>query len=332
MKCEMRQNKANGEWVIFAPRRGRRPSDFKSGKGHPRQDAPRRDPDCPFCPGNERSLPRVIAQAGSGKRWRTRVVLNKFPALDASAVLAIRPAGPYLRTDGYGRHEVIIETPRHDRDPARMSARELRAVVEAYHETYTRLMKDPRNMLVLIFRNHGEAAGTSLKHPHSQAIATGLVPGHVRAAGHEAQRFFDQHGACAFCETLKFEKRQKRRLLFVNRHFLCFVPYAAEVPCELWIVPRRHAASFGDTTAPERVALATVLGRALSVLRERLGDPDYNYVIMSAPRHREDEPHLHWYLRIRPRLTTRAGFEIGSGMLINPSLPETDRDFLKGRS
>ncbi|MDT8286685.1 MAG: hypothetical protein RQ748_06205 [Elusimicrobiales bacterium] len=298
MKCEIRRNKASGEWVVFAPRRGRRPSDFKSGTARPREDAPRRDPDCPFCPGNERSLPPVIEQAGAG---------------------------------GYGRHEVIIETPRHDRDPALMSARELRAMMEAYYKTYARLMKDPRNMLVLIFRNHGEGAGTSLRHLHSQIIATGLVPGHVRAAGREAQRYFDQHGSCAFCDALRFEKKEKRRLLFANRHFLCFVPYAAEVPCEMWIVPKRHWACFGGTTVRDRAALAEILGRALRTLRARLGDPDYNYVLMSAPRNREADPHLHWYLRIRPRLTTRAGFEIGSGMLINPSLPEDDRDFLKGK-
>jgi UDPglucose--hexose-1-phosphate uridylyltransferase len=129
-----------------------------------------------------------------------------------------------------------------------------------------------------------------------------------------------------YCDMLSWEQADRRRVVLENESFVAFVPFAAEVPFETWIVPRRHQSDFGRTTATERVDLARALREILARLYTKLHDPDYNYVINSAPR--MHEPHLHWFVRLRPRLVTRAGFEIGSGMRINPSLPEADAAFL----
>lgn len=111
-------------------------------------------------------------------------------------------------------------------------------------------------------------------------------------------------------------------------NFLAFVPYAAEVPFETWIVPKRHHADFEQITDEEQIDLASILQTFLVRLRSELHDPDYNYVINSSIRRGADE-YLHWYVRVRPRLITRAGFEIGSGIRINPSLPESDAALLR---
>ncbi len=183
--------------------------------------------------------------------------------------------------------------------------------------------------MIIIFRNHGARAGASLIHPHSQLIVTSFVPHHIRWREEEAQRYFDEWGRCVFCDTLDFERREQRRVVLDNKTFLAFVPFAAEVPFEICIMPKKHQADFGDITDEEKADLAYVLREVLGKLHQKLNDPDYNYIINTSARYRAGEPQLHWYLQIRPRLTTRAGFEIGSGISINPSIPEDDAEFLR---
>jgi UDPglucose--hexose-1-phosphate uridylyltransferase len=107
------------------------------------------------------------------------------------------------------------------------------------------------------------------------------------------------------------------------------VPFAADVPFEIWIMPKIHRADFGSLSDAEKDMLTAILSKCLSRLHDKLNDPDYNYVINTAAQYKADEPQLHWYLQIQPRLTTRAGFEIGSGVRINPSIPEEDAAYLK---
>jgi UDPglucose--hexose-1-phosphate uridylyltransferase len=209
-----------------------------------------------------------------------------------------------------------------------MSAEHVEAVVETYHQRYRDIMQAHENMMTIIFRNHGSRAGTSLIHPHSQLIVTAMVPHYVRWREDEAERYFDEWGRCVYCDILGFEMSDQRRLVWENNSFVGFIPFAAEVPFEIWIIPKRHQSDFGQITDEEKIDLASALQAVLSRLYGKLNDPDYNYVINTSARYRADEPQLHWYAQIRPRLTTQAGFEIGSGISINPSLPEKDANFL----
>lgn len=325
---EIRQDKATKQWVIYAPGRGKRPRDFQQREQQ--QALPQRDPDCPFCPGNEKMLPGILMECPAPEQadWQSRVVPNKFPALTADGDDRRHFEGIYLVMPGYGRHEVIIESPRHDRGLAQMSMEEVAVVVDTYHRRYVEVMAEHTNMMAILFRNHGRRAGTSLLHPHSQLVVTGIVPRHIRWRQAEAQRYFDEWGRCVLCDIAAFEAQDDQRVILENGSFLAFVPFAAEVPFEIWIVPKRHQADFGSISSREKADLASALCGVLGRLYHKLYDPDYNYVIHSAPQYKADEPHVHWYLQIQPRLTTQAGFEIGSGMRINPSLPEEDAQFL----
>jgi UDPglucose--hexose-1-phosphate uridylyltransferase len=325
---ELRQNKATREWVIYAPARRKRKRDF--AEGGERGEAPEHDADCPFCPGNEEMLPSIIeASGGDGQGWQIRVVPNKYPALTPTGALERSRSGIYLTMQGHGSHEVVIESPHHNRQPAMMSLPELERIIESYHRRYSALMKDEKHMLVTIFRNHGARAGTSLKHPHSQIIAIGVVPHYVRWREEEAQHYYDEWGRCVHCDILAQEQRDGRRIVYGNETYTAFVPFAAGVPYETWIMPNAHQADFGELTDRGKGDLAAALKHILGRLREKLNDPDYNYIFNTSVRYRTGEPHAHWYLQIRPRLMTRAGFEIGSGISINPSLPEEDAAFLK---
>lgn len=327
---ELRQDKATRQWVIFAPARRKRPRDFvRDSLGG--ANVPSYDEGCPFCPGNDRLLPPILfertAEDGS---WRTRVVANKFPALTPEGDTVRIPRGGHLAMSGYGHHEVIIETPAHDGQIGRMSLDEVEGIVETYHKRYVDLLKFEKNLMVIVFRNHGRSAGTSLLHPHSQVISTGVVPRHIRWKEEEARRYFDEWGRCVYCDILEEETRDGSRMIMENPSFAAFVPFAAEVPFETWIVPRRHRADFGEIGDPEKADLASALRDVLGRFHARLSDPDYNYVVNTAARQRAGELPLHWYLRIRPRLVTPAGFEMGSGMSINPSIPEEDAALLRG--
>jgi UDPglucose--hexose-1-phosphate uridylyltransferase len=329
---EIRQNKATKQWVIYAPSRDERPRDYQRGKEV--QNLPGYDPDCPFCPGNEEMLPAIIMELNvPGKDcWQTRVVPNKFPALNPQGDLHRNVEGIYLKLSNFGRHEVIIENQRHDRGIAHMSSEEVDRIIKTYQRRYVQVMDEHDNMMAILFRNHGIRAGTSLLHPHSQLVVTSIVPREIRWRENEAQRYFDDWGSCVLCDIIAFETREGARIIQENDSFVSFVPYAAEVPFEIWIAPKYHKADFGAVSQRERLDLASSLRSVLTRLYKALNDPDYNYVIHSAAKYKADEPHLHWFLQIQPRMTTQAGFEIGSGMRINPSLPEEDALYLKEES
>lgn len=326
---EIRQNKATKQWVIYAPARRKRPQDFQE-RHNERKQLPILDKECPFCPGNEHTLSSIIMETprASQNCWQTRVILNKFPALTPDSDTSRFTQGIYLAMPGYGQHEVIIESPEHNRDIAQMSIAEVSTLIETYHKRYVDLMKAHENMIAVIFRNRGTQAGASLNHPHSQIIVTGIVPHHVRWREEEAQRYFDECGRCVYCDILAFEMQDRRRVILENQSFLAFVPFAAEVPFEVWIMPKRHQADFSQISNEEKSDLAQALHDILARLYTKLEDPDYNYVINTAARYKAYEPQLHWYLQIWPRLTTQSGFELGAGMTVNPSIPEEDANFL----
>lgn len=327
---EIRQDKISKQWVIYAPARGKRPKDMRResrGRGAPAEH----DPDCPFCPGNEDMLPQPVLEAPGeyGRDYKVKVIPNKFPAITEDGDGVRLEQGPYLYMSGKGRHEVIIETPKHNRTMSVMSPGEIQAALEVFQSRFITISESLPNSTVVIFRNHGPSAGTSLEHPHSQLIATSWIPRRQRIIETNMRDYFDSLGRCVICDILDYELNDRSRMILETDHFAAMVPYAAETPFHSWIVPKSHKSDFGSASDQEKAGLAEILKRVLSAMRHELNDPDYNFVINTAPRYQKGQPHVHWRLEIRPRLITRAGFELGSGIRINPSLPEQDAMFLR---
>jgi UDPglucose--hexose-1-phosphate uridylyltransferase len=325
---ELRQNAITREWVIIASERSRKPDDFSQETTcwvtHPTYR-----PDCPFCLGNENMTGPEVYRLGDDIGWRVRAVLNKYPALS--------PEGDRIRTNnnlfrsvsGVGFHEVIIEHQRHDLTTALFSIADIVNILRVYRQRYSDLRTDPRIATIVIFKNHGAGAGTSLEHPHSQLAATPIVPYEVRFRMQEALRYFDDTGQCIVCQILADELAAGDRIIFASEHFVSFIPYAALSPFHTWIFPRRHSSAFDDITDAEMLDLALVLKTTLAKLYYGLGDPAYNYVIRSIPTDERHADYFHWYLAIVPRLSLTAGFELGSGMYINTALPEDSAEFLR---
>ncbi len=324
---ELRYNIINREWVVIATERAKRPIDFKKLREF--KPVPEYRQDCPFCPGNEGDGSDETFVLGGKKEWKTRVIYNKFPALSPKEKLARNNDGIYHSISGYGVAEVIIESPKHNLCIATMSDGEVEDIIKTYKSRYVSLQKKNGIEAVIIFRNHGPGAGTSLEHPHSQLIATPIVPPQVRNRVESAVSFFDTTGKCMFCDTLEQELAAKKRIVAENERFVSFVPYAGAAPFVTWIFPRRHASSFGDIDDAEIKDLACILRLTAAKLYFGLNNPDFNYTIRSIPVKEDGKEYFHWYLTIIPRISQPAGFELGSGIFINTALPEESAEFLR---
>jgi UDPglucose--hexose-1-phosphate uridylyltransferase len=326
---ELRQNIITREWVIIAKERAKRPHEFAHARD-PLPQLPPYDPTCPFCVGNEAMTVGETYRIPQNGSWRVRVVSNKYPALSQEGERVRHIDGIYRSMTGVGFHEVVVEHRRHDLSTALYSVDDIVCVLNAFLYRYQELKKDPRIEAVIIFKNHGESAGTSLQHPHAQIAATPIVPNQIRHRLDEAIRYFDETGECVFCVTLRSELRDGCRIISSNDHFVAFIPYAALSPFHLWIFPVRHISSFDEINGEEIQSLAAILKTVLLKLYRGLNNPDYNFSIRSIPARDGHREYFHWYLTIIPRIARTAGFEIGSGMYINPALPEDSAEFLRG--
>jgi UDPglucose--hexose-1-phosphate uridylyltransferase len=319
---ELRKDPVVGRWVIISSDRARRPTDFKPDPVRTRTS------NCAFCGGNEdKTPPEILAGRPAGlpansPGWTYRVVPNKFPALRVEGDLDASGEGLYDRMNGVGAHEVVIESPEHGASLATMPVDAVSEILLAYRERVRDLRKDPRLEYVLIFKNFGEAAGASLEHPHSQLIATPITPIMVTEELGGSARYFELKERCVWCDILRQERRDRRRLVMEGDGFTVIAPFAPRFPFETWIVPTRHRSAFEDCEIDELRGLATVLRGFLARLAALLGDPPFNYMLHTAPLREAALDHFHWHLEIIPKLTRVAGFEWGSGFFINPVAPE----------
>lgn len=325
---ELRFDYATSDWVVFAPLRKLRPHSIRSG--HNGDPAPPRDLACPFCPGNEALTPHVIDQETYAGNWTIRVVPNKFPALQIEEDdHRISDGVVFQRMGGCGAHEVVVESPLHDAVLANQPIDHIESLLNVLHRRYVDLMRDRRFQSVIVFKNHGERAGTSLRHPHWQIIATPVVPRLQQSKYIEASEFYNRTGACLYEVILQEELSSGQRIVATNPEFVAFLPYAGHLPFETWIIPRRDQPGFGLLEPSQLRAFAELLQNVLARLYVGLENPDFNLTIDTASRGNEDQPYFRWHARILPRLSTAAGFELGSGMAINTVMPEEAADFLR---
>ncbi|MDY6937536.1 MAG: galactose-1-phosphate uridylyltransferase [Cyanobacteriota bacterium] len=329
---KIRHNAISGDWVIVATDRAKKPNAFKGDRAktqiEPHLEHQHRA-DCPFCPGNEAQTAAESDRFGDENHWRVRVVQNRYPALSPTGE-PIRSGDRLFRTvSGVGFHEVIIEHPHHHATIARLPVAEVAEILRMYRQRYARIRTDPRVAAIVLYKNHGKESGASLVHPHSQLIATPIVPPQIRQRTRAAIEFFEETGECIFCRTLTEELAAADRILLENDRFVAFVPHAALFPFQVWIFPRRHTSSFDQIADREIVDLATTLKTVLAKLDTGLDNPAYNYTIRSIPTGDRHTDYFHWYVDIIPRLGILAGFELGSGMFVNSTLPEENAAFLR---
>jgi UDPglucose--hexose-1-phosphate uridylyltransferase len=327
---ELRKDVVTGRWVVISTDRQKRPNDFRVeratviGAEH-----------CPFCPGHEgMTPPEVLAFRANGSLpnasgWDVRVVPNKFPALRVEGTLDRQGEGLFDRMNGIGAHEVIIETPDHDKTLATMSEPEIERVLWAYRERILDLKRDVRFRYIVIFKNHGAASGATLEHTHSQLIALPIVPDYMRDEIDGARRHFTEKERCVFCDIIRQEIAARRRVVHENGEVIALSPYAPRFPFETWLLPKAHGARFEDAPRQQYESLARMIKSVLMRIDRALERPDYNMLIHSLPFSEQASELYHWHVEIIPKLTRTAGFEWGTGFYINPTSPEEATEVLR---
>jgi UDPglucose--hexose-1-phosphate uridylyltransferase len=327
---ELRKDPVTGRWVIISTERRKRPSDFRLDPVHPPPD-----PACPFCEGHEHMTPRELlayrsnGQAPNGPGWDLRVVPNQFPVLRVEGTLDRQGEGLFDKMNGIGAHEVIIETPRHEEMLATMSDAAIEQVLWSFRERVQDLKQDRRFRYIIIFKNHGSGAGASLDHSHSQLIALPIVPREVRDEVDGARQHFMNKERCVFCDIIRQDLGDGRRMIAENADMAALAPYAPRFPFETWILPKRHQSLFEEATRHEYASLARLLGDILRRMNKALVSPPYNLLIHSAPFVETANDFYHWHVEIMPKLTKVAGFEWATGFYLNPTAPEEAAQVLR---
>jgi UDPglucose--hexose-1-phosphate uridylyltransferase len=329
---ELRKDPITGRWVIIATDRGKRPSDFV------KETVQIKGGFCPFCYGNEDKTPPEILcyrSDGGGRNssgWNLRVVSNKFPALGIEGNLNRQGEGLFDKMNGIGAHEVIIETPDHHATLATLSEQAVEDVFWAFRDRMLDLKKDRRLRYILIFKNHGEAAGASIEHSHSQLIALPIVPKLVREEIDGSKAHFSFKERCVYCDIIRQELNSGSRVIDENQDFVIIAPYAPRFPFETWILPKTHDACFENAQKREYQNLSKILRTILLKVDRVLDYPAYNLVIHTSPIVETINDFYHWHIEVMPKLSKIAGFEWGTGFYINPVPPEDAAKFLREAS
>lgn len=307
---ELRRDYILDRYVIISTSRGKRPHELQPGKPVVQEGT------CYFCPGNESLTPPEIGRVGD-KNWKVRWFENKFPAFTPEGQPLPKTDNTFYTWAGsYGYHEVIVETPEHNKQLHTLSPEELELVLQAYNNRITAISKLPNIRYVNVFKNYGYQGGTSIVHSHSQAMATSILPLQVKEEVQARNKFVD----CPHCKIADNEARSLRHC-FSNNDFTAFAPYASRFNYEVWIFPRKHLTSLNDCNLK---ALADILRHVL----EKIGKMQwaYNIVLHYAPAGSD----LHLHLEILPRIAVWAGFELGTEITINSVPPEEAAAFYRG--
>lgn len=326
---ELRKDPITERWVIISTERGKRPSDW------PPESKARAGGFCPFCPGNEDKTPPEIRALRPGQTpknspgWQVRVVANKFPALQIEGDLNRRGEGLYDMMNGIGAHEVIIESPDHSAELADLELNHVHEILSIFRERILDLRNDTRFKYILIFKNHGIAAGASLEHSHSQLIATPIIPKRVVEELEGAKKHFGFKERCVYCDIIHHELQMGKRLVVSSMEYIAIEPFAPRFPFETWLLPLKHRSHFEHMDVQEYRGLAAALRETLQRLNKTLETPPYNFILHTSPAQDPAAPDYHWHLEIIPKLTKVAGFEWGTGFYINPTPPELAAQYLR---
>jgi UDPglucose--hexose-1-phosphate uridylyltransferase len=316
---QLRKDPVVNRWTIIATERARRPAAFVD----PLSTATDKK-DCPYC--QDKSTPAVYEFQG------VKVINSASPILDETKPFERHGHGLYDVCHSYGSHEIVLETPEHTANMADLSTEQIKAVMQTYASRMQVLRKNAFIEYIIAYKNYGVAAGSrNIGHARSQIMAVPVLPMRVKDKIDGAQKYYDYHERCLFCDMVHQETKHKDRVVAQNEHFVAFTPFASRFPFETWIIPKHHHCDFAAGLVGHEGPLAEIMKDILMRFKIGLNDPAYNYMIQTAP---VKDPAsykdcYHWHIELMPRLTRVAGFERGTGFYICPIPPEMSAVFLK---
>jgi UDPglucose--hexose-1-phosphate uridylyltransferase len=319
MRGELRKDPATGKWVLVRPR--------------VRQNGNSDHGACPFCPGNEHLTPPEIAAyrppaEGSAKAgWEVRVIPERDPYFVIEEEMVREGIGMFDRISTRGASEIVVESPDHGMTLQNADEVQIERVLWMYRDRVKDLKRDLKIRNVVVTRRHGKP-GSRIRHPYSRILAAPIVFDDLRTELTQAREYYAYKRRCLFCDTIREEAATGERLIQMTDHFAAFVPYAARVPFELRILPRRHASAF-EAVSPDEVSdLARLLKSLSGLLAKAIGDPSYELTLHTAPNLAvkivqgewdtiERDYHWHMEILVEPEHASRV-----SGIAVTDMLPE----------
>lgn len=318
---QLRLDPLTGRWVVIAGERSERPSAFLTRR-LPVEDEPGRP--CPFCPGNE-DASTTLESFGPDGHWLVRVVNNRYPAFGGNDPMVVTHLGPvFTQAPASGIHEVFILTPEHAASWADLSDSHAALVMKALGQRMNEHCSIPGLRYSQAVVNCGREAGASIEHPHGQLLSMPFVPGETAS---ELAGFARFQGNCLLCAVADAEEEAKHRQIYADDDVSVVCPFWSGTPYEMLIIPRRHGPHLFRAGDDDQAAVGRAVARSLGALRSCLGDIAYNVMFHSAPYRVSGD--YHWHVHVQPKVTTRGGFELGSGVLINVVQPERAADELR---
>lgn len=327
---ELRQDLVTGVWVVIASSRHKRPAALlKHSVTEEKTSADK----CPFEDPQASGNGDPVLLYGTLDDWRVQVIRNKYPAFTPNGDCIEggecrvgcshrEKRGPYTIRDAYGFHEVLI-TRDHGNYFARLTPVEATEVLQAYRERFGHLKEQECIRYISIFENHGSEAGASIYHPHSQIMAVPFLPSDVRRSLRGSRTFYNRRHKCVHCLMIEWEREEKKRVVFENEHFIVFCPFVSVGGFEVRIFPKEHHAEFDSMPESRVPKLAEALQTALQKLDKVFDNVPYNFFVHTAPvQTKRDYSYYHWHIEIIPKLSTDAGFELGTGVQITTIAPE----------
>jgi UDPglucose--hexose-1-phosphate uridylyltransferase len=313
---QLRLNPLTGRWVTIVAERAKRPSDFA-----PRAPEIDGDPSrpCPFCPGHEDPVLEPLEVVDNGVEWKMRVLPNLYPAFDGNAGFVVHHLGPvHVTAEASGLHEVFVYTPRHDSGLHELSDDDAADLMRVLQHRLRAHAAAPEVRYTQVIINHGREAGASLAHPHAQILGLPFVPGEILDEERAFARFA---GGCVICTTIEAELASGDRVVFADDDIVCVAPFWSGAPFELLLMPRTHEAHLQDAEPGSLDSMGRAIRDAVLHLNSAVPDVAYNLGFHTAPH--EHSGQYHWHVHLWPNLVTAAGFERGTGVMINVMPPET---------
>jgi len=329
----------NGSWTIVSKKRKRRPSDFSF------ESFENPEIDSPFVYGNEKKTPPeiyAVREDGSEPNspgWKVRVVPNKYNALDIEKEPQKLRFGLYDTMDGFGAHEVIIDTARFPSSIYDFSKEEIASFFAVVAKRVSDLSNDYRLRYILPFKNQGPMSGATLAHPHTQIIAMPFLPHSVTGELDRCRRYFAEHSRALMDDIIDEELCGKSRLVFVGDQFVAFCPFASQYPFAVTITPKKIGVDFCTLDTDDLEELSHAVKFVLARLGKATDKASFNMLFKIRPPIRDDErePNFYhrleefygWRIEIVPRIGLDGGLEIASGVRINSVPPEEAAEFLR---
>ncbi|MEM4397921.1 MAG: galactose-1-phosphate uridylyltransferase [Candidatus Woesearchaeota archaeon] len=329
---ELRKDYIIDRYVIIANERGKRPDEFKKDRNEAKNNLQNQEKtieelnkekkECYFCPGNENLTPLELDRFPNFEKWQIRLFPNKFAAVKQEGNPILKTDNHFFTfSDAFGYHEVLVETPDHEKTLADLSIEELKNVFIMLKKRFSDLSNKSNIKYVSIFKNSGEKAGCSIQHSHCQIIAYNIVPEIIK----KKEFFSNQHNKCPYCYIIDIEKNSLRKC-FENNNFLAFTPYASRFPFEIWILPKKHYSNLAEIRDNEFYDLSEIMKKIFIKLKEL--NADYNFYFQYSPNP-ELKDKMHFHIEICPRLSIQAGFELSTDTYINTISPEDAASFYR---